>query len=85
MFALTATALKQNFKDTCDKVYHGENLIIMRPNNQNVVLISENYFAELEKAKRNAEYLEKLDRSVKQLENGEVVHKTMAELRAMEQ
>jgi len=38
---------------------------------------------ELEKAKRNAEYLEKIDRSFRQLEEGRVVIKTMEELEAM--
>ena len=37
------------------------------------------------KRQRNADYLEKLEQSFRQLENGEVVHKSLEELRAMEQ
>ena len=35
------------------------------------------------KAKRNEEYLKKLDHSFAQLEQGEVIHKSLDELRAM--
>ena len=37
-----------------------------------------------EKEIRNKIYLEKIDESIKQLEEGKVVKKTMEELRAME-
>jgi antitoxin YefM len=37
----------------------------------------------MSKAKQNTEYLEKLDRSIRQLEEGKVVVKTMEELEAM--
>jgi len=39
--------------------------------------------AESEKARRNAEYLEKIDRSMRQIEEGKVVIKTMEELEGM--
>ena len=35
------------------------------------------------KAKRNEEYLKKLDHSYAKLEQGEVIHKSLDELRAM--
>ena len=37
----------------------------------------------LQKAKRNAEYLKKLDKSLEQLKHGEVVIKSMEELERM--
>jgi antitoxin YefM len=37
----------------------------------------------LEKARRNAEYLDKIDRSLQQLAEGRVVIKTMEELEEM--
>jgi len=46
------------------------------------VLLKSDY-NELERAKRNAEYLEKIDRSLRQIEEGRVVVKTMEELEAM--
>ena len=51
---------------------------------QNLVIISIQNYQEMLKAKRNAEYLAKLDRRMKRLEQGEGTHKTMDELRAME-
>lgn len=49
------------------------------------VTISEAEYNELAKAKRNAEYLAKLDRADSQIRNGKVVTKTMDELLAMEE
>lgn len=47
------------------------------------VVISEQEYNELQREKRNAEYLAKLDRSFEQLKKGEVVIKAMEELEAM--
>lgn len=58
-------------------------MIVSRKQNKNVVVISENEYNELQKAKRNAEYLAKLDRSFDQLAHGEVVVKSMDELEQM--
>lgn len=51
--------------------------------NKNVVVISEQEYNELQRAKRNAEYLAKLDRSFAQLKKGEVIMKSMEELEHM--
>jgi len=48
-----------------------------------VVILSEKDYKEMLKAKRNAEYLAKLDASVKQLKNGKTVTFTIEELEAM--
>ncbi len=85
MVAVKGADIRQNFKYYCDLVHSGETLIVSRPKNQNIVMLSEARYNELMKRQRNAEYLEKLEQSFRQLENGEVVHKTMKELRAMEQ
>jgi hypothetical protein len=50
---------------------------------QKIVVVSETDYHEMLKAKRNAEYLAKLDRSFKQLEEGKIVIKTMEELEEM--
>ena len=50
----------------------------------NMVLLSEEEYEKLLKAKENAEYLAKLDERIERLNNGEGIHKTMEELRAME-
>lgn len=58
-------------------------MIVSRPKSENVVIVSEEEYNNLLKAKRNEEYLKKLDRSFAQLDKGEVVHKSLEELRAM--
>lgn len=55
-----------------------------RPHNQNLIVISETEYRELEKLRRNAEYLAKLERSMQQFKEGKVVAKTMDELLNME-
>lgn len=47
------------------------------------VVISEQEYNELQREKRNAEYLAKLDKSFEQLKKGEVVIKSMEELESM--
>lgn len=81
--AIKANELRDNFKNICDLVFNGETVIVSRPHNQNVVVLSEQEFNIREKAFRNSEYLSKIDKSIKQLENGEVVIKTMEELEEM--
>lgn len=70
MLAVKGRDIKQNFKEMCDMVFGGETLIISRPRNENVVLISERKYEELEKARRNAEYLAKIDRGFEQIRAG---------------
>ena len=84
MLAVKSMDLRDNFKALCDKVFGGETLIVSRPKNENVVMMSEKEYNEIMKAARNAEYLAKLDRSQEQLERGETISLSMDELRAME-
>lgn len=83
MLAVKSMDLRDNFKALCDKVFGGETLIISRPKNENVVMISESEYNEMLKAKRNAEYLAMLDESIEQHKRGEVIVKTIAELEQM--
>lgn len=76
--------VRENFRDWCNKiVVGGETVIISRPKNENIIMMSEKEYNDLQKAKRNAEYLTMIDRSVAQLENGEVIVKSMEELEKM--
>ena len=54
MLAIKSMDLRDNFKTLCDKVFKGETLIISRPKNENVVMMSEKEYNEIMKAKRNA-------------------------------
>lgn len=51
---------------------------------QGIVAVSERDYEEMAKARRNAEYLRRLDESLAQLERGETISFSMEELRAME-
>ena len=85
MLAVNYSTIRDNLKSYCDKVTdEKETVIVTRKDEKNVVLISLNEWNALQKAVRNAEYLNKLNRAAEQVERGEVITKTFAELEAME-
>lgn len=57
MVALKGTTVKNDFKNICNRVYNGEPIIVSRPKEENVVLISEKDYTNLV---NNVEYLSKL-------------------------
>ena len=57
--------------------------LFAHPHNENIVVISEKEYNELEKAKRNNVYLEKISRSKQQILDGKIVTKTFEELEEM--
>lgn len=81
--ATVATDLKANLKYYIDKAVAGDSIIIVRPKRKNVVLISEDEYNSLQRIKKNAEYLYKLQRSRKQAAQGKVIAKSLEELEAM--
>lgn len=83
MIATKQVDLRANIKKYFDIAFDGEPVIVSRKDNKNVVIVSEQEYNELQKAKRNAEYLAKLEYSRAQLERGEVVIKTIEELERM--
>lgn len=84
MLAVKSMDVRENFKKLCDRVFHGETLIISRPRNENIVMISENKYNDMLKAKKNAEYLDMLDKSMTEAENGGFITKTISELEEFE-
>ena len=84
MVALRTIDLRNDFKRVSDIVNMGETVLIARPKNQNLVVLSEKEYNELEKAKRNVEYFAKLDRAAEEIAQGKVIVKTLEELEAME-
>jgi antitoxin YefM len=84
MIAVKSMDVRDNFKLLCDKVFGGETLIISRPKNENIVMLSEKEYNDLQKAKRNAEYLAMLNQSAAEAEAGNFVVKTIEELEAYE-
>lgn len=84
MIATKQMDVRANIKKYFDMAFDGEPVIVSRKENRNVVIISETEYNELEKVKKNAEYLAKLYKADEQIKNGQVVTKTMDELLEME-
>ena len=84
MIATKQMDVRANIKKYFDLAFDGEPVIVSRKENRNVVIISEAEYNELVKAKRNEEYLVKLDESFKQFEEGKTISFRMEELRDME-
>ena len=85
MLAVNYSTIRSKLKDYCDKATEdNETVIVTRNDEKNVVLISLEQYNELIKLARNVEYLNKIDKSMKQVEEGKVVTKTIEELEAME-
>ena len=70
-------------KRISDIISNGEKVVVSRPHNANLVVLSEKEYNELDKARRNMEYLTMIDKSIKELNEGKIVVKTMAELEEM--
>lgn len=83
MIALKTEDIRNNFKKISNLIYEGETVLISRPSNKNLIIISEREYNELEKIGRNNEYLSKIDRSLQQLSHGQTIDKTMEELEEM--
>ncbi len=85
MLAVNYSTIRKNLKDYCDRVTDEcETVIVTRKDEKNVVIISLDEWNALQKAARNAEYLDMIDRSLEQAKQGKVVVKTIEELEAME-
>lgn len=80
MLNVKSDNIKNNLEEYFNKVISGETLIISTPNNEKVVLISEKEYNELLKIKRNTEYLDMLDKSIEEYENGNTITKTIEDL-----
>lgn len=80
MLAVKSMNVRDNFKALCNKVINGETVIISRPKNQNIVMVSEKEYNEMLKAKKNEEYLKMLDQSMSEARAGGFVTKTIEDL-----
>jgi len=85
MLAVNYSTIRNNLKGYCDKVTEDdETVIVTRKDEKNVVIISLEQYNEMMKALRNNEYLGTIDKSMRELENGGFVTKTIEELESME-
>ncbi len=84
MLAVKSANIRDNFKEWCDRISLGETVVISRPRNENIYMISEAEYNALQKAKRNAEYLAMIEESEEQFRKGNTISFTIEELREME-
>lgn len=71
---ISVSNFSSNIKQTLDEVYsENQALIVTRPENQNVVVISEKQFNEIQKEYNNMQYLLKLAKANKQIELGDFI------------
>jgi len=85
MLAVNYSTLRNKLKEFCDKVTDDyETVIVTRKGEKNVVIISLDEYNSIMKALRNAVYLDKIDKSLAQIDSGNVVTRTIAELEETE-
>ena len=84
MIATKPLDLRSHLKKYMDYAFRGEPVVIARPKNENVVMLSEKEYNELLKVRQNVEYLAHIDSSYEQLEKKETISFSLDELREME-
>ncbi len=84
MLAVNYSTIRSKLKEYCDQATdRHETVIVTRKNEKNVVLLSLEKYNELVRASHNAEYLDRIDKSLEQIQQGKIVVKTMEELEDM--
>ncbi len=84
MLAVNYSTIRNNLKDYCDKATDEyETVIVTRKDEKNVVIISLEKYNEMVRTAKNAEFIDKIDRSVEQIRSGKLVKKTLEELEGM--
>lgn len=84
MLAVNYSTIRSKLKDYFDKATdEHETVIVTRKGEKNVVLISLEQYNEFLKLEKNTEYLAKIDKSLKQIEKGKTVKRSIEELEAM--
>ena len=71
MLAVNYSAMRNSFKDYCDRATNdNETVIVTRKAQKNVVIISLEKYNQMLKAMRNASYLSMIDESMAQFDAG---------------
>ena len=84
MLAVNYSTIRSKLKDYCDKATdENETIIVTRKDEKNVVLISLEKYNECIRNIKNTEYLNKIDKAFKQVDEKKVVVKSIEELEAM--
>ena len=85
MIIVKQMELRQNIKKYFDMVDKGEEIIIPRKENRNVVVISEEAYREYRKAKENDDYIRMLRESMEQAKTGKTVTASLEDLKKYEE
>lgn len=81
MLAVNYSTIRKNLKGYCDKVTDDyETVIVTRKDEKNVVIISLEEYNSMQKKIKNTEYLSMIDKSIAELELGNLVSKNLEEL-----
>ena len=80
MITVKSKDLIDDFNVYCEKVYKGEVLIVSRPKNENIIMMSESEYNKIMKEIRNVQYLEMLDKSIMEANEGDFVVETIDEV-----
>ncbi|MGB5822762.1 MAG: type II toxin-antitoxin system Phd/YefM family antitoxin, partial [Proteocatella sp.] len=73
--------IRKHLKDYCDKVTDDyETVIVTRKDEKNVVIISLEEYNAMQKTIKNTAYLSMIDKSMAELESGNLVSKSLEEL-----
>ncbi|MGE4509118.1 MAG: type II toxin-antitoxin system Phd/YefM family antitoxin [Eubacteriaceae bacterium] len=84
MLAINYSTMRSKLKAYCDKATdENETVIVTRKDEKNVVIISLDKYNEMMRMARNAEYLDMIDRSIEQINQGKTVVKSIEELEEM--
>lgn len=84
MQAITYSTVRNNLKSYCDRVCRDNEIVIVtRKNNENVVLVSLDEWNTREKKLKEIEYFAKIDASMKEVQEGRIVVRSLEDLEAM--
>ena len=85
MLAVNYSTVRNNLKAYCDKATNdNETVIVTRKDEKNVVILSLQAWNEMQKQLRNVEYLNKINRSIADVDANHVVMKSLSDLEALE-
>ena len=85
MLAVNYSTVRNNLKTYCDKATNeNETVIVTRKDEKNVVILSLDAWNEIQKQLRNTEYLNKISRSIADVNANNVVMKSFSDLEDLE-
>ncbi|MFI3253634.1 MAG: type II toxin-antitoxin system Phd/YefM family antitoxin [Eubacteriales bacterium] len=84
MLAVTSNTITSKLQEYFDKVCdQAETVFVTREEEKNVVIISEDKYNAMLREINNAKFLEKLDCSEQEFQNGDVITMTLEELKGL--